>query len=168
MRAYFYPSKNSSCDAGGCAARGLSSSACHGRGIAFFAVFSIFSALAPASVQASCGKGYIVVPASYGGAVVEAIVAKHRKAYAEQTNQGTPQPSCNGPGCREHAPTPYHAPVVQAKVKTKTEATVGVTAATDGRQVSVFVHDPDEALYSFEVAPPPTPPPNGSQVRATL
>lgn len=139
------------------------------RGLGVFAVFSLVCGFAATSAEASCGKGYVVVPAGYAGAVVRAIVVKHRQAYAEQTN--VPQkrePACTGPECRENAPVPYQAPLVGAKIKTKTEATIGAAAALRSIASIGFVRDPDEAIYWFEVAPPPTPPPNGLLVRATI
>jgi hypothetical protein len=129
----------------------------------FFALTALFFAMIPTVAQASCGKGYVVMPRSQRGAVVEAIVTKHRKAYAEQTNPWqTPVPTCSGPGCHDHAPVPYNAPLVRARTKTKIDAAHEMVKDVRDRDAVLFVRDPDHAIYFFEVAPPPTPPPNSS------
>lgn len=109
------------------------------------------------------------MPPGHAGAVVEAIVAKHRKAYAEQTSPSRiPSPVCTAPECRDNAPAPYEAPLVRTKIKLRTDATLGIVKELRERQVGAFVRDPVGAIYFFEIAPPPTPPPNCSLLSPTI
>lgn len=131
------------------------------RRICFFAVLAFLFVLSPSAARASCGKGYVVLPPGHAGAVVSAIVTKHRQAYAEQTHSSrTHVPTCSGPGCRDNAPASHEAPLVRTATKVKIDATLGVVRELRVRAVGALIRDPASAIYFFEASPPPTPPPD--------
>lgn len=118
---------------------------------------------------ATCGKHFLIVSPGTRGAIVDAVVeSRHRELDRQGVDHRIESPTnppirrCNGPQC-ERTPGERPLPPVPGSIRISAERIdlAWVEPARDADRDSVVrIGLENGVLYRFEIAPPPTPPPN--------